>query len=333
MLFGVLFNYMYFLYLFMIRPRVAATGGPTPKFTDYHMWKALMIMNESRPVGRKTLSAALNLGEGSTRTILDIFCEESYITVTKSGAVLTEKGKRAKETIKMDVGLVSMSDLTIGAVNCAVKIRGVSKKVTYGCEERDTAIRSGATGATTLVCAGNKIIFPGSEYPVTPQVESSLKKEFRIGNGDVIIIGTAPDAEKAERGAVSAALRLIGGIKLKAMDVPFQRDSNKELISLAFTIHDLVGRLPVCARSKDNLGIRIENGAVIDNTYTGEVLEEAMEFGTTIRRVATSGPYKGIKVIVAPLEVNGDVIAAVGVVDIRAMAGVDNLIRMSEDDE
>ncbi|MDR0198648.1 MAG: DUF2111 domain-containing protein [Methanomassiliicoccaceae archaeon] len=320
----------------MIRPRIAASGGPTPKFTDYHIWKALMLMSETRPVGRKTLSATLNLGEGSTRTILDTFCDEGYITVTKSGAVLTEKGKRVKDAIKMDVGLVNVDDLTIGTVNCAVKIRGVSKKITYGCEERDAAIKAGATGATTLVCTGNKIIFPGSEYPVAPQMESMLKKEFRIGNGDVIIIGTAAGAEKAEMGAVSAAIRLIGGIKLNktsSLDIPFQRNSNKELISLAFTIHDLVGRLPVAARSRDDLGIRIENGSVIDNTYTGEILEEAMELGTTIRRVATTGPYKGIKVIVAPLEVDGEVIGAVGVVDIRAMAGVDNLIRRNEEDE
>jgi len=319
----------------MMKGNAMAAGGPTPKFTDYHIWKALMVMSETRPIGRKSLSAALNLGEGSTRTILDMFCDEGYITVTKSGAVLSEKGKRAKDMVKVDVGPVNVTDLTIGAVNCAVKIRGVSKKITYGCEERDAAIKAGATGATTLVCIGNKMIFPGSEYPVSPNIEAVLKKEFRVGNGDVVIIGTAADAEKAERGAVSAALRLIGGIRLNrsALDMPFQRNSNKELISLAFTIHDLVGRLPVAARSKDNLGIRIENGAVIDNTYTGEVLEEAMELGTTIRRVATSGPYKGIKVIVAPLEVDGEVVAAVGVVDIRAMAGVDNLIRRYESDE
>lgn len=318
-----------------MRPRIAASGGPTPKFSDYHIWKALMIMSETKPVGRKTLAAALNVGEGSTRTILDTFSSEGYITVTKSGAVLTEKGRRAKDAVKMDVGVLSMSGLTIDTVNCAVNIRGVSRKVTYGCEERDAAIRAGATGATTLVCSGSKLIFPGSEHPVTPQIETALKKEFRIGSGDVIIIGTAPDTERAEKGAVSAALKLIGGIKLNKshLDIPFQRDSNRELISLAFTIHDLVGGLPVCARSKDNLGIRIEGGAVIDNTYTGEVLEEAMELGTTIRRVATAGPYKGIKVIVAPLEVDGEVVAAVGVVDIRAMAGVDNLIRRSENDD
>jgi len=319
----------------MIRPQTVASGGPTPKFTDYHIWKAVMIMSETKPVGRKTLSSLLTVGEGSTRTILDMLCDEGYITVTKSGAVLTDKGKRIRDMIKMDVAPVNVSDLTIGAVNCGVKIRGVSRKVTYGCEERDVAIMSGATGATTLICVGSRLLFPGSEYPVSPQIENALKKEFRLGNGDVIIIGTADDLETAEKGAVTAAIRLLGGIRLNkpTIDIPFQRNSNKELISLAFTIHDLVGRLPVCARSRDNLGIRIENGAVVDNTYTGEVLEEAMEFGTTIRRVATSGPYKGIRVIVAPLEVDGEVVAAVGVVDIRAMAGVDNLIRMSEDDD
>jgi len=312
-----------------------AAGGPTPKFTEYHIWKALMVMSETRPVGRKSLSAALNIGEGSTRTILDIFCDEGYIVVTKSGAVLSEKGKKAKDQVRMDVSPLTVDDLTIGAVNCAVRIKGASKKITYGCEERDAAIKAGATGATTLVCIGNKLIFPGSEYPVTPHVESAIRKEFRIGNGDAVIIGTAGDREKAEKGAVSAAIRLIGGIRLNrsALDIPFQRNANKELISLAFTIHDLMGRLPVCARSKDNLGIRIEDGAVIDNTYTGEVLEEAMDLGTTIRRVATSGPYKGIKVIVAPLEVDGEVVGAVGVVDIKAMAGIDNPIRRYESDE
>ena len=309
-------------------------GGPVPKFTDYHIWKALMIINESRPIGRKALSVLLGLGEGSTRNILEMFSEGGHVSVTKGGAVLTDKGKRIRDALKMDVGTIEADDLTIGAVNCAVRVRGVSGKVTYGCEERDAAIRAGAAGATTLVCVGSKLMFPGSEYPVSPHIENVLKKEFRIGNGDIIIIGTSNDAATAEKGAVAAALRLTGGVRIRGgMVMSFQGNANKELISLAFTIHELVGGLPVCARSRGNLGIRIENGAVIDNAYTGEILEEALETGTTVRRVATSGPYEGIRVIVTPLEVDSEVVAAVGVVDIRAMAGADNLIRRSEEDE
>jgi predicted transcriptional regulator len=294
-----------------------------------------MVISESRPIGRKALSVLLGLGEGSTRNILDMFSGEDYISVTKSGAVLTDKGKMIKDGLKMDVGMVDISDLTIGAVNCAVRVRGASDRITYGCEERDAAIRAGATGATTLVCAGNTLMFPGSEYPVSPQTENVLRKEFRIDNRDVIIIGTSQNTLTAEKGAVAAALRLMGGIRMnrRGAIMPFQGNANKELVSLAFTIHELVGGLPVCARSRDNLGIRIEKGAVIDNAYTGDALEEAMETGTTVRRVAASGPYKGIRVIVTPLEVNGEVVAVVGVVDIRAMAGADNLIRRYEEDE
>ena len=117
-------------------------------------------------------------------------------------------------------------------------------------------------------------------------------------------------------------------------DIISSRSTSSELISLAFAIHDLVGGLPVCAKSRDNLGIRIENGAVIDNAYSGQVLEEVISVGTTIRRVATSGPYKGIRVIVTPIELDNRIIAAIGVVDVRSMAGVNNLIRLrSEDDD
>ena len=94
----------------------------------------------------------------------------------------------------------------------------------------------------------------------------------------------------------------------------------------------MVGGLPVCAKSRDNLGIRIVNGKVIDNAYTGQVLEEVISAGTTIRKIAVSGPYKGIRVIVTPIELDNRIIAAIGVVDIRSMAGVNNLIRLRNDD-
>ena len=54
--------------------------------------------------------------------------------------------------------------------------------------------------------------------------------------------------------------------------------------------------------------------------------------GTTIRKIATAGPYKGIRVIVTPIELDNRIIAAIGVVDIRSMAGVNNLIRLRSDD-
>lgn len=42
-----------------------------------------------------------------------------------------------------------------------------------------------------------------------------------------------------------------------------------ELLAFAFMVHDLVGGLPTCAKPRDGLGFRIEDGRVVDNAYTG----------------------------------------------------------------
>ena len=314
--------------------RPSNLGGPVPKFNDYHIWKALQCLDESNPVGRKTLSQLLGIGEGSTRTILSMMQEQNMITIGKSGILLTDAGIEFKKTVAMDVADISISDLTIGDKDCAVRVPKMARNVKYGCEERDAAIRSGATGATTLIYTSGKLIFPGSDYPVDREVETKIRSVFSLKNDDVVIIGTGPTRESAEIGAVIAGLTIMGGLQFnrELKDILTQRSTSSELISLAFAIHDLVGGLPVCAKSRDNLGIRIENGAVIDNAYSGPVLEEVINAGTTIRKIATAGPYKGIRVIVTPIELDNRIIAAIGVVDIRSMAGINNLIRLRSDD-
>lgn len=314
--------------------RASRLGGPVPKFNDYHIWKALECLDSENPVGRKKLSQPLGIGEGSTRTILSQLQEQGMITIGKSGILLTERGVNFKKTYHMDVADVSISDLTIGDKDCAVRVPRRAKDVKFGCEERDAAIKSGATGATTLIYTDGGLVFPGSDYPVETDIASKVLSLFSLKNDDVVIIGTGPTREIAEIGAVTAGLTIMGGLQFNRdlRDIMTPKNSGNELISLAFAIHDLVGGLPVCAKSRDNLGIRIENGAVIDNAYTGQVLEEVINVGTTIRKIAVSGPYKGIRVIVTPIELDNRIIAAIGVVDIRTMAGVNNLIRLRSDD-
>ncbi len=314
--------------------RSSKLGGPIPKFNDYHMWKTFESLDEKIPVGRKKLSSMLGIGEGSTRTILSIIQDQGLVTIGKSGIVLTAKGVEFKKSIHMDVANVAISDLTIGDKDCAIRVSKMARNIRYGCEERDAAIRSGATGATTLVYSNGKLIFPGSDYPVDSDVESKIRSVFNLKNDDVVIIGTGSTQESAEMGAVIAGLTIMGGLQFdhELKDIISPRSSANEIVALAFAIHDLVGGLPVCAKSRDNLGIRIENGAVIDNAYTGPVLEEVLSAGTTIRKIATSGPYKGIRVIVTPIELDNRTIAVIGVVDIRSMAGVNNLIRLRSDE-
>ena len=297
-------------------------GGPIPKFTDYNLWKAIISLDELIPVGRKKLAAICGVGEGSVRTMLRDLEDAGLVTVTRDGVCLSEKGVGYRNRVYMETRFVAKSSLTIGEYDCAVKVPFAAKRVLYGCEERDAAILAGALGATTLICINGTLRFPGSDFPVDEDIDSAIRGQFRVKNDDVLIIGTAHTPEVAEKGAVTAAISLMGGLPLRRNlgDMLRTDSAANEVLSLAFAIHELVGGLPVCAKSRDNLGIRIENSTVVDNAYTGDILEEVLRENKTVRRVAETGPYKGIRVVVTPVEIDGKVVAAIGVVDVRCAA-------------
>lgn len=101
----------------------------------------------------------------------------------------------------------------------------------------------------------------------------------------------------------------------------------QELEPIAAAVHSLLG-LPITIRSNNNLGIRMERGEVLDWEYSGPVLEEVLEKQTTIRKVPTEGTYKGKAVVVSPIRtLDGDVIGAIGVVDLVAALDILSVFR------
>ncbi|MCZ7372948.1 MAG: DUF2111 domain-containing protein [Candidatus Methanoperedens sp.] len=89
-----------------------------------------------------------------------------------------------------------------------------------------------------------------------------------------------------------------------------------EIASFAMALHELLG-LPVTMRSLNKKGVRIEKGNILDNDYTGPVLEQALRENKLIRKIPTSGKYTGIPVVVVPVRnKEGYGIAAIGVVDV-----------------
>ena len=104
---------------------------------------------------------------------------------------------------------------------------------------------------------------------------------------------------------------------MKYTSLQISADSNAEDIApFAMAIHELLG-LPVTMRSLNKLGVRIEKGKVLDNNYSGPVLESVLKENKTIRSIPTSGKYAGVPVIVVPIRnKEGYGIAAIGVVDV-----------------
>ncbi|AXI25437.1 hypothetical protein CFE53_04535 [Methanofervidicoccus sp. A16] len=92
----------------------------------------------------------------------------------------------------------------------------------------------------------------------------------------------------------------------------------KDIAPIAYTIHLLVNKVPVAMRSKEKPGVRVEKGKIVDTNYEGYVLKLAIELGQTLRVSAVKGPYAGLPVIVVPIVDDGEVLGAIGVVDITA---------------
>lgn len=311
-----------------------SAGGPTPKFSPYHVWKAYRIIDEDGPIGRKALSSALKVGEGSTRTILDRMIREGSAENTNRGAILTERGKEKLSDSGILIDEVDLDGLTVGRYNCAVLVRGTAQKVRLGCEQRDEAVRGGATGATTLVCRKGKLLFPGDEKYPDQKLVAPLRGVFAVEEDDVVIIGSAFTREAAEKGAVSAALVMneqsVGSWQEGGGLISQDTDA-EDLKCLALAIHELVGRLPLTMRSKNQYGVRCEDGEVIDSDYTGPVLEEALRKNQIIRKIAPTGPYRGVPIVAVPIMRKHEAVAVMGVVDVSKGAVFEILNRIRKE--
>ena len=183
--------------------------GRTPEFTSAHVLIALRIIKEKSP-GRKQLSADMCLGEGTVRNMLRRLAEEGLISSSRRGVRLTAEGEALVEELAQRIRgkPVPRSKLTVGEDNHAVLVKGGATKVRLGVEQRDQALISGASGATTLVFEGGGFKVPALPDAVeSPIVDSIL--ELAPEDGDAVIIGTADHVFFAELGAYTAGLELL----------------------------------------------------------------------------------------------------------------------------
>ena len=189
--------------------------GRTPSFTEAHVIKALEIIDDRETVGRIRLSKELGLGEGVTRTLVKHLQSEEVIKISKYGIALLDYGKKLFSDLKSKIGggvEVQPTPLTVGSFNFAVLVRDIAHRVKRGIEQRDTAIKAGALGATTLIFSRNKLTMPPSEEDVfkgIPSIHDMLVSKLGPKENDVIIVGSGENKTSAEIGAKMAALKLL----------------------------------------------------------------------------------------------------------------------------
>lgn len=186
-----------------------AAPGRAPEFTPAHALIALLVIGERSP-GRKQLSADLRLGEGTVRNLLRRLTEEGLVSSSRRGVGLTGAGEAFMRELTQSIRgrPVPRSHLTVGEFNHAVLVVGAAQNVRLGVEQRDHALMSGASGATTLVFENGSFKVPALPDAVEEPVAESI---MGLGprDGDAVVIGTADDAFSAMLGAYAACLELL----------------------------------------------------------------------------------------------------------------------------
>jgi biotin operon repressor len=189
--------------------------GPSPFFDKAHLLLAFLTIGDEGSVGRQALAKKTGLGEGSIRTILKRLREEGYVVTGVGGGELTDRGRKLHNTLRNTLSSfikAGESQMTLGRIQVAVAVRGVSAKVRNGIEQRDSAIKVGASGATTYAIAGGKFSIPGGstdcEKDFPDESWFMLRKGLTPKNGDAVIVCGADEEMTADLGALAAAITL-----------------------------------------------------------------------------------------------------------------------------
>jgi hypothetical protein len=97
--------------------------------------------------------------------------------------------------------------LGLGPENVVFQVGGASHGLGQGIEQRDAAIKAGATGAVTFFFDGRMLRFPGVAEPLSrrsPATFKQLKTKLRMRKGDVVVIAFADKWWEAARGGFAA---------------------------------------------------------------------------------------------------------------------------------
>lgn len=174
-----------------------------------------MIIGQSGTIGRQALAERAGLGGGSVRTVVKKLREEGLVRVIAAGCSLTGKGRAEYRRLASRVTAtvdVEGSQLALGKFQSAIGVRGASARVNHGIEQRDSAVRVGASGAITYVFRDSKFTVPNGskdcERDFPGAIWKRLREELHPRNDDVVIVSGAGDEIAAGLGAVSAALTL-----------------------------------------------------------------------------------------------------------------------------
>jgi hypothetical protein len=188
--------------------------GPRAVFSEVHVLRAMLAIGAEGAVGRGKLGNLVGLGQGEVRTLIKRMKEKDLIVIEPEGCKLSRKGEREFQKLKKKIpwsSKVNAKSLGIGDKCSAVLVRGAAGNVRKGIEQRDAAIRVGASGAFTAVFTRGRFALPGEGEDCEKDGPIGLWSAARSAGpleGDALVVVGADSDDAAELGTLAAALTL-----------------------------------------------------------------------------------------------------------------------------
>lgn len=186
-------------------------GGPICRYCDSDVLFLLDFLSDGKRVGRSRIASYLGLGEGSTRSVLDILASHGLVKVYQTGVVIDKGGLDLLSALGIHSVDLSIPTYVLGKYQQALVIRDASEKVFNGIEQRNAGIRAGGDGCTTWVMDNGRIIMlPNWNMDEhEPRFASIIRNHTDMKDGDVLIIGGGETKHIAMMAVGEAALQLI----------------------------------------------------------------------------------------------------------------------------
>ena len=175
------------------------------------MEKLAEALSAGHVVGRGRISSLTGIGEGTIRSILQKLKSLGFLSVTRTGITLSITGSDLIRTLGVSLADIGHTDSAIGIHQVALIVKGKADMINKGVEQRDSGLKSGGDGCTTIVCREGVLMLP-PDWNVderSPQLASDIRRHW-ITDGDVLLIGGSNTGiREAARAVNSAMLELI----------------------------------------------------------------------------------------------------------------------------
>jgi len=184
--------------------------GPMFRFTDSNVYWALHLLSSGKRIGRKKLAESLGIGEGSMRRIIDTLRDWEMILVKQTGISITKTGLGFLSDVPIKIIDIDLGDSAVGKYQQGIIVYDVAGKIFNGMQQRDAGIKAGAEGCTTIVMRNGVLTIP-PDWNVDaerPDLARKIRKDLKMSENDVIIVGSSNDPHAAVNAVLTAAFEL-----------------------------------------------------------------------------------------------------------------------------